>query len=195
GAGLMASTLRSSARHFRAATAAAFATRSALPRTPCVAASLGSAASLLRVHQHPARPFALAPSSHASPSLQAPPAASDLLARSSFVSRTPSFSILARGAASFDRIACSGRSAPQTSQPSISTSSPPWSFDSAQKHRLSTLVALPGALTIGRVPSAASAPPSLRAAHGVVGAARAAGAGQARGVFVEVKNEGILWTA
>ncbi|CAI5475523.1 unnamed protein product [Closterium sp. Yama58-4] len=62
------------------------------------------------------------------------------------------------------------------------------SFGTTQRHRISTLVALPRALAVSRVPSAASGAPSLRAAHDAVVAARAAGAGQARSVFVEVKK-------
>ncbi|CAI5935658.1 unnamed protein product [Closterium sp. NIES-65] len=152
----MPSALRSSARHLRSAfttTAAAFTARPALPRMPCIAASLESAVSMRRVPQPPARPSAVAPSFHASPPLQAPPVASDLLARFQLVSCAPRFSI------------------------------------SAQEALTRTLVALPRALAVGRAPSPASAAPTLRAAHTAVVAARAAGVGQARGVFVEAQDQ------
>ncbi|CAI5492162.1 unnamed protein product [Closterium sp. Naga37s-1] len=58
---------------------------------------------------------------------------------------------------------------------------------SAQEAPTRTLVALPRALAVGRAPSPASAAPTLRDAHAAVVAARAAGVGQARGVFVEEK--------
>ncbi|CAI7783875.1 unnamed protein product [Closterium sp. NIES-53] len=188
----MTSALRSSARHLRSAlttTASAFAAGPALPRAPCIAGSLESAASLPRVPQNPARSFSLAPPSHASPPPPASPAASDLPVRFQLASCAPRLSISAQGAPTVDRIAGAGRSAPQVSQPSISRSSLPRSFGtfSAQRQRLSTLAAFPRALAAGPVPSPASAVPSLRA-HDAVVAARAAGAGQARGVFVEVKK-------
>ncbi|CAI5964461.1 unnamed protein product [Closterium sp. NIES-64] len=152
----MPSALRSSARHLRSAfttTAAAFTARPALPRMPCIAASLESAVSMRRVPQPPARPSAVAPSFHASPPLPAPPVASDLLARFQLASCAPRFSI------------------------------------SAQEAPTRTLVALPRALAVGRAPSPASAAPTLRAAHTAVVAARAAGVGQARGVFVEAQDQ------